>query len=96
MLHVEKIAGLRSVDNLVERVGFGGRWIGVERDVFGGEEMLGDVFATGFVADVFIGGAAGGGRGWGWGWGGSRGGGVVLSKGVWLLLRFDNEMSGFW
>lgn len=88
MLHVEKIAGLRSVDNLVERVGFGGRWIGVERDVFGREEMLGDVFATGFVADVFIGGAAGGGRGWGWG--------VVLSKGVWLLLRFDNEMSGFW
>ena len=89
MLHVEKITGLRSVDDLVERVGFGGRWIGVERDIFGGEEMLGDVFATGFVADVFVGGAAGGGRCWGWC------GGVVLSKGVWLLLGFDNEVSRF-
>lgn len=87
MLHVEKIAGLRSVDDLVERVGFGGRWIGVERDVFGGEKMLGDVFATGFVANVFIGGTTGG---------GSRSGGVVLSDGGWLLLGFDNEMSGFW
>lgn len=92
MLNVEKVPGLRSVDDLVKRVGFGGRWIGVERDVFGGEEMLGDVFATGFVADVFIGGAAGGGRGWS----GSRCGGVVLSEGVWLLLGFDSEMSGFW
>lgn len=92
MLHVEKIAGLRTVDDLVERVGFGGRWIGVERDVFGGEEMLRDVFATGFVADVFIGGTTGGGRSGC----GSRNGGVVLSNGVWLLLRFDDEMSGFW
>lgn len=56
--------------------------------------MLGDVFATGFVTDVFVGGTTGGGRG---GCGsGSRSGGVVLSEGVWLLLGFDNEVSGFW
>jgi hypothetical protein len=75
MLNVEEITGLRSVNDFVERVGFSGRWIGVERDVFGGEEVLGDVSATGFVADVMVGGTAvfgGGGRWWWWS------GGVVV------------------
>lgn len=99
MLDVEEAAGLGSVNDLVKGVGFSGRGIGVERDVFRGEEMLGDVYATGFVADVFVGGAAVfGGRGRWSGGGGRRSGGggvVVVSEGLGLRLGFEGEIGGF-
>lgn len=96
-MDVEESTGLGSVNDLVERVGFSGRRIGVERDIFSGEEVLGDVYATGFVADVFVGGAAVfGGRGrWSGGGGGRSGGVVVVSEGLGLRLGFEGEIRGF-
>lgn len=74
MLDVEEAAGSGSINDLVERVGFGVERVGIEGDVLGGEAMMVGV-AAGFFADVFIGGATvfdegrrgndvGGGEGW--------------------------------
>ncbi|GER44400.1 cyclin-dependent kinase [Striga asiatica] len=46
-----------SVDDLVEGVGLGGEWVGVEGDVFDGE-AVGRGVAAGLVADVLTCGAA--------------------------------------
>lgn len=90
MLDVEEVAGLGSVDDLVEGVGLGGGRVGVEGDVLGGEEVaVGYVLLTaGFVPYVLVGGAAllri---RRWG------GGGGVVvvvLSEG-WYGLRLGSD-----
>ena len=87
VLDVEEATGLGAVDDLVERVGLrrGGGRVGIERDVFGREEVVvvGSIDAAGLVADVLVGGAAmlGGG-----------GGGVgVLSEGG---LGADYEIGG--
>ena len=56
MLNVKQSAGTAPVDNLVERVRLGGVRSGVERNVFGGEGVLGGgTVATSLIADVLIG-----------------------------------------
>ena len=63
VLDVEQPAGSRAVHDLVEGVGLVGglvRWVRVERDVLGGEEVgVRWVVAASLVADVFVEWAAG-------------------------------------
>lgn len=56
MLNVEQTAGTAPVNDLVERVRLGGVRPGVERNVFGGEGVLGSgTVAASLVTDVLIG-----------------------------------------
>lgn len=79
MLDIEEAAGSAAVDDLVEGVGLGVLWVGVERDVLGGEALVvvGGAVAASFFADVFVGGSAvfevGLWRRWGGGIGGGGG-----------------------
>lgn len=89
MLNIEKATRLGAINDLVERVGFGGRRVGVEGDIFGGEfVVVSDIVAASLVANVLVEGAAvfGGGAG------------VVVSdrrSRLRLGLRFDDEGGGF-
>lgn len=58
MFDIKKATGATPIDNLVERVRFSGRWVGVKGDVLGGEALVGGGAAVGFLSDVFVGGAA--------------------------------------
>jgi hypothetical protein len=61
VLDVEKAAGLRAIDDLIEGVGLGGGGrVCVEGDILGREAVgVGRVVAAGLIADVLVGGAAG-------------------------------------
>ena len=83
VLDIKEATRSRAIDDLVERVRFVvviGRWVWIERHVFGGETVgVSWVAAASLVADVFISGAAGFGDGYGfwlwWWWRRVRGSG---------------------